>query len=458
MKITSQLFLWCVLLYACAICVGCTNDPLISTVQQSQNNADIVTKSTRLATIPDSYKPHNVDNATPTNELYYIDFNNRGRSVAYIAKVGDKVLVVYNDTPGKLYKNVFNLRISPDGSRVAYVAEVNGKFSLVADGHEGPLYDDIGPPVFSPDSRHIACKVQLNDQLHIIVDGKISKGYQKFNGAPVFNSDSSKVAYSEGADNSHYSKLVVSDLAFNNIATIDSCGDQLLTSRDKTRIASVCTSNGKQRVLELSFADTEKRNESSLYDTISHLAFAKDGNALAYGAVKDGVAYLVLNGKEKRLPKVMLVAAPVIQPDLRGVGAIVGTTEKVFFYQAVKDAVSNESNYEMIEELVYNRDGSLHAYSALKDDKWRIVVNGKEGPAFDRVVGPAFSPDGTLLVYRARQDGKRFVVVADSNGTIIRQHNTYELVYSPVFTGDGGSVAYGVKNDKELWWKVEKLK
>jgi hypothetical protein len=31
-------------------------------------------------------------------------------------------------------------------------------------------------------------------------------------------------------------------------------------------------------------------------------------------------------------------------------------------------------------------------------------------------------------------------------------------VYPPVFTADGGSVAYGTKDGKEIWWKVEKLK
>jgi len=86
-----------------------------------------------------------------------------------------------------------------------------------------------------------------------------------------------------------------------------------------------------------------------------------------------------------------------------------------------------------------------------------VVANGKEGPALDRVVSPVFSPDGKFLLYRARKDGKRFVVVADANGKTLRQYPAYEQVFQPVFTADGKSVAYGVKDGNKLIWKVEKL-
>ena len=104
---------------------------------------------------------------------------------------------------------------------------------------------------------------------------------------------------------------------------------------------------------------------------------------------------------------------------------------------------------------MYSGDSGLHAYAARKGNNWFVVVNGKEGPAFDRVVTPMFSPDGSRLVYRARQDGKRFVVVADANGKVIRQHPAYEQVFPVAFTADGNSVAYGVKDGRKLIWKVD---
>ena len=86
-----------------------------------------------------------------------------------------------------------------------------------------------------------------------------------------------------------------------------------------------------------------------------------------------------------------------------------------------------------------------------------MVANGQAGPAFDRAVAPRFSPDGRFLVYRARQDGKRFVVVADATGKTIRQHPAYEQVFPVQFTADGKSVAYGVKDGLRLRWIVEPL-
>ena len=52
-------------------------------------------------------------------------------------------------------------------------------------------------------------------------------------------------------------------------------------------------------------------------------------------------------------------------------------------------------------------------------------------------------------MYRARKDGKRFVVVADADGKLLSRHPAYEMVFPTVFTADGGSVAYGVKDGQK---------
>ena len=126
-------------------------------------------------------------------------------------------------------------------------------------------------------------------------------------------------------------------------------------------------------------------------------------------------------------------------------------------YQLLSNRKAKEKQYDGATGLVYDSDGSRHAYIAKKGKKIFIVVNAKEGPAFDMAVSPMFSPDGKFLVYRARKDGKRFVVVADADGKILRQHAAYEQVFQPVFTADGKSIAYGVKDGSKLVWKVEKL-
>jgi len=86
-----------------------------------------------------------------------------------------------------------------------------------------------------------------------------------------------------------------------------------------------------------------------------------------------------------------------------------------------------------------------------------MVVNGKEGPAFEKVLLPVFSPDGSHVAYRAKKDKQRFVVTMDAEGKKVKQHPPYEAVWEPVFSPDGKFVAYGVGTlpVKELWWKVE---
>ncbi len=67
-------------------------------------------------------------------------------------------------------------------------------------------------------------------------------------------------------------------------------------------------------------------------------------------------------------------------------------------------------------------------------------------------------PGSREVSYLSCAEGQqRFVVVADANGKVIRQHPSYEQVFPVVFTADGKSVAHGVKDGNKLIWKVEKL-
>jgi Tol biopolymer transport system component len=178
---------------------------------------------------------------------------------------------------------------------------------------------------------------------------------------------------------------------------------------------------------------------------------------VAYAALKGGVRLLILNDKEERLPDGGLLPLPVIRPDLKGIGIMMVVNKAVFLHQAFYNDGTKEKRYDDAADLVYNSDGNLHAYAARKGEKCFLVVNGKEGPAFDMVINPMFSSDGRFVVYRARKDGKRFVVAGDTNGKTVNQFPAYEQVFNTMFTADGKSVAYGVKDGNKLMWKVEKL-
>jgi uncharacterized repeat protein (TIGR03803 family) len=56
-------------------------------------------------------------------------------------------------------------------------------------------------------------------------------------------------------------------------------------------------------------------------------------------------------------------------------------------------------------------DGTRFAYVASKGSDWVMVINQKEGPAFDRINAALFSPVGHRLAYIATKAGKQQVVV-----------------------------------------------
>jgi hypothetical protein len=151
----------------------------------------------------------------------------------------------------------------------------------------------------------------------------------------------------------------------------------------------------------------------------------------------------------------MVMGTPVVRPAGKGVGALVATGGGVALLERPVGDAAPGAAYGAAEGLAYSADGHSRAFAARRGPASFVVVNGKEGPAFDRVVSPVFSPDGERVVYRARLGGERFVVVADLEGRTVRRHAGYEQVFPVIFTADGRSLAYGVKDGARLALKVE---
>lgn len=438
---------------------------------------DVMAVTTVLATIGEDEKPQAVAapamhtfGAQNQSASFQVKFSELGRGVAYTVEKNGKFYVVYNGKAGKDYPAIGEVVLSPDGRHIACGAIVEGKWRMIIDGREGSSYSAVETPLFSPDSKHVAFPAMLGEKWFIVLDDKINSGTRTNYSRQEFNSDSTLIAYVESADDKNKERLVISDLGFKTQTVVDGIGFPMITNADKTRIAGVSRENGRQRVIELSFSAPKAVKKGPFYDGVSNLAFGPDGVSLAYVAEKAGEHFLVFNGREDRISKKTLVGPPVIRPDLKAVGAIIGKNDPATQHVAISSSGNaatlhqffiNDAGmgkeYDEASNLVYNRDGSMYAYVARNGQGWFVVVNGEEGPIFDRVVSPVFSPDGKKLVYRARKDGKRFVVVADTRGKTLKQHPAYEQVFQPVFTADQKSLAYGVKDGNKLIWKVEAL-
>lgn len=59
---------------------------------------------------------------------------------------------------------------------------------------------------------------------------------------------------------------------------------------------------------------------------------------------------------------------------------------------------------------MFSPDGSKVVYRAKQGGKEFIVVNDQRGPEFNNVGSPVFSPDGEKMAYVAKQGSKEFIV------------------------------------------------
>lgn len=430
-----------------------------------QASVDIATKTTLLASIANDEKPpqalpgHAGEPGAQTQPAsFQVIFSESGRGVAYLVEKGGKVSVVHNLSRGKAYAAVGTVVLSSDGRRIAYAALADSKWRMVVDGKEGRPFDTLLTPIFSPDGRHVAYQAKEGEKWYMVVDNTPNAGTMASYTTPEFSSDSTSIVYVESAESSSNMRLIVSDLTFGKQSVRQSIGDLLFTTnRDKTRLAATQVIDNKLRVIDFSFAKPDVVHEGPPYEVIERLTVSDDGESVSYCALKGGKRLLVLNDREEALPKGLLPELPVIRPDKKGVGLLLGSEKKISLHQSFYNASEKGKKYDEAASLTYSKDGRFYAYAARNGENWFVVVNGKEGPAFDKVVTPLFSPDEKFLVYRARKDGKRFVVVADTNGKTIKQHPAYEQVFDVHFTADGSSVAYGVQDGNQLVWKVEKL-
>jgi Tol biopolymer transport system component len=96
---------------------------------------------------------------------------------------------------------------------------------------------------------------------------------------------------------------------------------------------------------------------------------------------------------------------------------------------------------EHFSKVSFSPDSERLAYTALKDDKWVVVNNGKTGPKWDQVMFMLFSPDSKRFAYAAKQNNQMFLITDGKVG------NRYEKINNPVFSPDSKHIAYMFEKD-----------
>jgi hypothetical protein len=382
-------------------------------------------------------------------------FASRGVGVAFEVETERGAYVVHNGRPGKTYAAVGEVALSPDGAHVAHGALVDGRWRMVRDGVEGEAFDAVDAPVFSPDGAHLAYEAMSGLFWHLVVDGAASYRSPTRFLASAFSGDSSRIAFVEDFDPPLLAQLIVSDLEFQRPTVVATDVAGMVLDEGGTRVASVSAALGGNALLTVRLDAPERVALGPRYDAIRGPVFGADG-AVTYLAERGGARFVVLDEAEEPLPPGDLSGGLVPRGQGRGVGVLVASGGSTRLHELfTRERGAPLPRYDAAAELTYDPSGRSHAFAASRGGRWHVVVNGHEGPPFDRVVTPRFSPDGERVVYRARQDGRRFVVTADLRGRTRRRYPGFDQVYPASFTADGSAVVYGVKDAANVVWRVE---
>jgi Tol biopolymer transport system component len=318
----------------------------------------------------------------------------------------------------------------------------NGKWFLLVYDEAKEVYrspdfpSSLWYPLFSPDGRLLVYDYgERNKERTLffldLAAGKVIRERTDdfyYPGNLSFSSDSSRVLYYIKKGGKHF--LVLIDLGVDEerlVETPYTLSGMSALSPDGKKVAYSANRRGKYFLVESSWESPAKGKESGPYEEVRGVDFIPGSTTTAYYAMKEGRWRIVAGGREG--------------PDYDGVG---------------KDA------------LVFSPDGANVAYSAMKrNGKWVMVVSpsnepgkAKEGPSYDMVVTPVWSPDGRHLVYRARngtmKEAERFIVIADpETGKVIKEGPVNDEVWPPVWSADSKAAAYGARQGRELWWRVE---
>lgn len=453
--------LYCLALLAPA-CKGCRRDPATPRVAAPTASTDQPAVLARLpagatsSPAPPPSAPEGSVHPMQPGEREF-SFSERGGGVAYVEQVAGGAFVVHNGRAGKRYAAVGSLALSPDGRRVAYGALASGKWRLVVDEIEGPPFDAIEMALFSPDGAHVSYQAMAGERWHLVVDATVSGGTTTRYLGHAFAAGP-RIVFIDDVDDSGQGRLVVSDLGFEKQTVVAARASSMTLDPGRTAVAAIAASGTQKQVITALVASPDSLRKGPLFDAVSGIVLGPGGASVAYVGERSGRRAVVLDGREGALPPGgQLTSALVLRPQGDGVGALFLAQDQVRFQEYFAPGAAGDGPWEAAEALVYSPDGAARAYAAAQGGREFVVVNGHRGPDFDRVVSPSFSPDGKVLVYRARQDGRRFVVVADLQGKTIRRHPAYDQVFPVLFTADGKSAAYGVKDGLELAWKVERL-
>jgi hypothetical protein len=323
-----------------------------------------------------------------------------------------------------------DIKVSPNQRRVAFKVKRGEKELVVVDGKEGQSYDSIEHgPTFSPDSRRIAYTARRKGLQFIVADGTEGKGYEPWNNMyPIFSPDSKRIAFMARRDNG-------------TMMVIDGVEGKPYQSLETQPPPTGFSPNSKRSIYAAEVAKNQwavvvNGVEGKTYDLVASVQFSPDSQRVLHQASRGNDSFVVVDGIEGPAFKtVSLFSGDAhFSPNSKRV-AYVAEPKRLNRFKRVMvvDGVLGKE-YDDIEFVprIFGPDSNHVVYTAKVGDKQCVVINGKEGPLFDRIERFHFSPDGKHVAYSGSR-GKGVVTICDgkevAKGTAVFSPDWQHMAY-----------------------------
>ena len=337
------------------------------------------------------------------------------------AKQGTKWVLIVDGKERGVFDGVESILVSPGGRHVNYSAKRAGRWVKMLDDKElGPAFDELGGGSWlfgDVDLEHYAYPGLRGKRWLMVADGKEGPEYERV-GSPSFSRDGRHLAYA------------AKRMKGEEVVVLDGKEGPVLESANSPRFSP----DGQHMAYH---AKHEKKREAIItdgkegpeFEEVGAPTFSPDGQHLAYHAKLDNKREaVVIDGK--------------VGPEFEEIGGLpVGLNNR-------GDPIAFALNCGDMNNPVYSPDGGRLAYFAKRSKKWRMVVDGQEGPEFKAEVfsGPLFTDDSRHVVYVALENlGKALEVRDDKPPAEVAASFSgmgFPFLESPVITPDGQRLAY----------------
>jgi Tol biopolymer transport system component len=404
---------------------------------------DFSGRSARLAVIPEGHQ--------------FVDavFSPDGRHVAFVTTRDGNSYVHLDGKQGRPYEAVRGLVFRPGHATLAYVASRGTKETLVVDGQEDARHGGLGHLRFAADGR-VVSSARRGETWAVVAGHRDLPVTGDADPVPVASPGGRRVVFRDRRPDSGQAGLTSCSIDLTDCldgASFDTMGLPILDPSGG-RVAFVAGRAGRETVVVADLDEAALGGRTlGWYDAVALLGLSDGGQHVAFLARRGQQQLLVRDGQELPLPE---TDSPMVL-EVSRTGRVAVISMRAGKVVALVDGRPAGPGLEEVSDPTFSPDGLRLAYVAGGASMNLLMVDDARGPTMDRVVKPRFMPVGSGVVYRARRGDERFVVQANARAQTIREHPHYQAVFDFVFSPDGRQVGYGVRQGRELWWKVEKL-